>query len=439
MKTLIHKPIWALSFLCLATCLFLASCGSDSDYMSPVTGGGTGGGGNYGGGTGSGGTDGGGTGGNTSGSAPCENGSAGGFPCMGIDLVDRVTLQEMSSGEANDVWGWVDPMDGAEYALVGLQNGTGFVRLDAEGQGTYLGKLPTATQNSIWRDIKVYGNHAFIVAEASNHGMQIFDLTRLRGQTSASTYDADAVYNGIGNAHNVVINEDIGYAYPVGTDRNDTYQGGVHFVDVSNPESPSPGGGYGGSGYTHDAQVITYNGPDQVYLGREIFVGANENEVVFVDITDKSNPQFISSVTYADIGYTHQGWFTEDHRFFLLGDELDETGPTGYRSRTIVFNVSNLDNPVNHYEYQGPTNAIDHNGYVLGDKFYLANYTAGVRIIDISNIAQRSMTELAYFDTHPTSDNAQFNGVWSVYPYLPSGFILVNDIEQGLFILKESN
>ena len=99
--------------------------------------------------------------------------------------------------------------------------------------------------------------------------------------------------------------------------------------------------------------------------------------------------------------------------------------------------MSNLDNPTVHFEYQGPTNATDHNGYVKGDKFFLANYTAGIRIINIANISQRQFTEEAFFDTHPESDNSQTTGVWSVYPYLPSGFILANDTQRGLFILKQ--
>ena len=429
MMKLLRKPIWALSFLCIASCLFLGSCSSESDDTPPTTGGEE-----TGGDTGEG--NGGGTDTNTSGSFPCEGGMANGFPCQGIDLIDRVTLTEMSADFANDVWGWVDPIDGTEYALVGLTNGTAFVRLDSEGKPTYLGKLPTATSSSTWRDIKVYGDFAFVVAEANNHGMQIFDLKRLRGVDSPVTFDEDSRYTGIGSAHNVVINEDVGYAYPVGSD-NTAFGGGVDFVDISDPLNPIGEGGYGESGYTHDAQVVTYQGPDTAYQGREIFIGSNENEVVIVDITDKSNPQLISSVDYTDVRYTHQGWLTEDHRFFLLGDELDESS-AGYRSRTLVFNFSNLDNPSLLFEYQGPTNAIDHNGYVKGDKFYLANYTAGMRILDISGLNQRNMTEVAYFDTHPTSDNTTFNGVWSVYPYLPSGFILVNDIEQGLFIVKET-
>ena len=91
--------------------------------------------------------------------------------------------------------------------------------------------------------------------------------------------------------------------------------------------------------------MITYNGPDTDYTGQEILIGSNENEVVIVDITDKTNPTRISTIDYANIGYTHQGWFTEDFRYFILGDELDERN-FGINTRNIIFDFSDLDNPI---------------------------------------------------------------------------------------------
>jgi len=89
--------------------------------------------------------------------------------------------------------------------------------------------------------------------------------------------------------------------------------------------------------------------------------------------------------------------------------------------------------------YTGPTAAIDHNGYVKGNTFFLANYKAGVRMIDVSNIADKQMNEISFFDTVPNSDSADFEGVWSVYPFFESGNIVISDIQRGLFIIKKSN
>ena len=369
---------------------------------------------------------------------PCENGRAGIYPCSGYDLLGHLDLAAFSASSGNDVWGWTDTTTGREYVLMGLDNGTAFVDITDTENLIYLGKLPTATGPSAWRDIKVYQDHAFIGAEASGHGMQVFDLTRLRTVNNPpQQFTADFRYTGFGNSHNIVINETTGYAYAVGTNRGDAYNGGAHFIDINDPKNPVLAGGYGDNGYTHDAQVVTYNGPDPDYTGREIFIGANEDQVALVDVTDKANPVTISTLTYANLGYTHQGWFTEDQRFFILGDELDELND-GFRSRTLVFDFEDLDNPVIHTTYLGPTSAIDHNGYVKGTEFYLANYTAGVRILDISAIEGQTLTEVGYFDSYPPNNTAQFDGVWSVYPYFSSGKVVISDISSGLFIIQKS-
>lgn len=374
-----------------------------------------------------------------SGFTPCTDGLAGTYPCNGYDLLAQLSLSEMSAASGNDIWGWTDPMDNKEYALVGLDNGTAFVDITDTENLIYLGKLPTPTSASPWRDVKVFQDHAFIGAEANGHGMQVFDLTKLRNVSNPPVeFSEDAVYTGFGNSHNIVINEDTGFAYPVGTARNDAFNGGVHFVDISDPLNPLAAGGYGASGYTHDAQVVSYNGPDTDYSGREILIGSNEAFVVIVDVTDKSNPVQISQLQYPNLRYTHQGWFTIDQRYFILGDELDEVD-IGFNSRTLVFDFSDLDNPVFHATYSGPTSAIDHNGYVLGNQFFLANYTAGVRVVDISDIASGSLDEVGFFDTYPSNNTAAFEGVWSIYPYFSSGKVIVNDINSGLFVISASN
>ncbi|NNC49917.1 MAG: choice-of-anchor B family protein [Flaviramulus sp.] len=370
--------------------------------------------------------------------ATCENGFADIYPCQDYDLMSIVPYSTFGASDGNDSWGWTDTTTGKEYALLATNNSTAFIDISDPINPIYLGKLPTATVSSSWRDVKVYNNHAFIVSEASNHGMQVFDLTRLRNVPNIpETFTADTHYTGFGSAHNIVINETSGYAYIVGTSRNGTYAGGPLFINIQNPLSPVDEGGFGAGGYSHDAQVVTYNGPDNDYTGREILIGSNENEVVIVDVTDKANPTPISTISYANVAYAHQGWFTEDMNYFILGDELDELN-TGINTRTLVFNFSDLDNPTFHMQYLGDSQAIDHNGYVLGNLFFQANYRAGVRIIDISQIANSTMTEIGYFDTYPQNNSANFNGAWNVYPYFPSGNIIISDMQRGLFVIRKS-
>ena len=375
----------------------------------------------------------------------CENGFAGQYPCNDYDLLAHFSLEQLGltseDASGNDCWGWTDLRTGKEYALMGTNESVVFIDVTNPQESVILGTLKARTENSVWRDIKTFGSAAYIVSEAENHGMQVFNLGRLANVTNPPVeFTADGEYTAFGNAHNIVINEETGFGYAVGTK---TFDGGPHFIDINNPFNPLEAGGYAENDYSHDAQVVTYNGPDLDYTDKEILITSNgedkgTNEVVILDVTNKENPQLISTIQYPNQGFTHQGWFTEDLRYFLLGDELDEVR-SGVNSRTIIFDFTDLDNPQLHFEYEGPTPAIDHNGYVKDNLFYLANYTAGVRIIDITDIENKNISEVGFFDTFPENDNTSFNGAWSVYPYFKSGNIIVSDADNGFFLIRKSN
>ncbi|TCI93219.1 choice-of-anchor B family protein [Tenacibaculum sp. M341] len=371
----------------------------------------------------------------------CVNGFAGSYPCNDYDLmavIDNATLAGSASSSGSDIWGWTDATTSKEYAIICMSNTTAFVDVTDPINPVFLGRLNSSAGSNSWRDAKVYGNYVYIVADnVGSHGMQVFDLTKLRNVTSPVNFTADTVYTGVGSCHNIVINESKGMAYLVGC--RSANGGGPIFIDISDPLNPTSLGNYSGDGYSHDAQVVTYNGPDAEHAGKEIYIGSNENEVVVLDVTDKANVTKISSISYPQIGYTHQGWFTDNQEYFILGDETDEQS-FGFNTRTLIFDLRDLDNPVLSSTYTGETRAIDHNGYVKGNLYYMANYRAGIRVLDISNIsaATNSMDEVGFFDTYPSNDNASFNGAWSVYPYFASGNIIISDIERGLFIVRKS-
>lgn len=369
----------------------------------------------------------------------CTNGFAGIYPCDKVDLMAQMSFPQIGGNnttEGSSCWGWTDSLTGKEYAIMGCTTHTAFVDITNPSAPVYLGKLNSHNNtSSFWREMKVYNNHAYIVSEANGHGLQIFDLKRLRNVTTPQNFSADARYSGFGNCHTITVNESTGFAYCNGTS---FFQGGINALNLQNPLNPEFVLGYPNEGYTHDSQVIVYNGPDTTYQGRELFIGANQDKVVVVDVTNKSNPILVSSFTYSNTGYTHQGWFTPDQRYWILGDEIDELD-FGFNSRTIIIDMTDLDNPVLKGNYFGPTEAIDHNGYCKGNDFYLANYTAGLRIINTATITStNTMNEIGFFDTHPENNSAQFEGAWSTYPYFPSGTIIVSDINRGLFILRKN-
>ncbi len=362
----------------------------------------------------------------------CTDGDAGGFPCSGVDLRSRLPISAMDGTGGNDIWGWFDAQTGREYALMGLQNGTAFVDVTDPENPAFLGRLPTQTVASIWRDIKVYRDHAYIVADAAGaHGMQVFDLTRLRGVTAEQDWLPDVVYGDFQNAHNLAINEETGFAYAVGTD---TCGGGLHMIDLGDPGNPMFTGCHVVTPETHDSQCVVYQGPDANFAGREICINSNENHVGVADVTNKAGPVTISQSTYPQLGFVHQAWLTEDHRYLLVGDEFDEAD-FGVPTRTHVFDMSDLAIPVYLYPYEAETTSIDHNLYVLGNRVYQANYSAGLRVLEFGDLANEEIFEAAYFDTVPAGIAGDFDGAWSVYPYLPSGTILVSDGINGLFVL----
>ncbi|GMU64702.1 MAG: hypothetical protein AMXMBFR36_09760 [Acidobacteriota bacterium] len=371
----------------------------------------------------------------------CVGGMAGIYPCANVDLLEFMPLASIGGGSANDIWGWTDSQTGKEYAIVGRTNGTAFVDISTPTNSVYLGNLPSHTGSSTWRDIKVHADHAFIVSDFNGaHGMQVFDLTRLRSVASPPvTFTEDAWYNQINSAHNIAINEATGFAFIVGgSGGGNTCAGGLHMVNIQNPTGPTFAGCYSADGYTHDTQCVTYDGPDAAHVGKEVCFSSNEDTVTIVDVTNKAAPQQLSRTEYAGSAYTHQGWLTEDHRYFLVDDELDEQD-FGHNTWTYVWDVSNLDGPVLLGHFTSPTPAIDHNLYVRGSYVFQANYRSGLRILRLDDPAQAQLTQVGFFDTYPSNDNASFSGAWSVYPYFESGVVIVSSIGEGLFVLQPTS
>lgn len=380
--------------------------------------------------------------------ARCEGGAADGYPCDGVDLVGFLPRTELGSGvgvpRLNDLWGWTDPSTDRNYGLVGRTDGVVFVDVTDPTEPRSIGFLASRTGVSTWRDIKVYDDHAFIVADGiPGHGMQVFDLTRLRGVDEFQTFNADLVYDRVSAVHNIAINEETGFAYAVGSNSGgDTCGGGLHMIDVRSPRGPTfagcyarTGTGRAGTGYTHDVQCVMYDGPDTEHRGREICIASNETAVVIVDVTDKSSPIFLSAASYPGAAYVHQGWLTEDQAYFLQNDELDEATGVVANTRLLVWDVRDLDDPRLAREILGSTNAIDHNLYVRGDRAYWSSYTAGLRVLDVADGGNPA--ERWFFDTVPTSDNPKsFDGSWSNYPWFDNGIILVSSAQEGLFILQ---
>lgn len=383
------------------------------------------------------------------GQVDCTDNEAAQFACMDVDMVSFLSVKDLGADRGigvNDIWGWTDPQTNREYALVGRTDGTSFVDITNASNPVFLGDLPKTpgSRTAVWRDIKVYKDHAYIVADgAMNHGMQVFDLRQLRDvQDAPVTFEPTAFYDQIASAHNIVINEETGFAYSVGgSGGGTTCGGGLHMINIQEPANPTFAGcfadittGRRKTGYSHDAQCVVYHGPDTEHQGKEICIGSNETMMSIADVTDKEAPVALSATSYPNVAYTHQGWLSEDQAFFFMNDEGDEPRNLVEGTRTLVWDVSDLDDPILVKEYIAETTTTDHNLYVRGNLMYQSNYGSGLRILDVSNPAEPK--EVGYFDTTPYEGGA---GSWSNYPYFESGAIIVTSMKEGLFVLKKKD
>ncbi|KAJ7718245.1 hypothetical protein B0H16DRAFT_1609493 [Mycena metata] len=401
---------------------------------------------------------------------PCVGGYAGTdadntYSCNNLDLYSFTPHADLGSKTnfGNDIWGWTHAEEGGvtrEFALVGESDGTAFAEVLPSGQIAYLGRLGTQSVNSTWRDIKVIGNYAYIGSEALDHGVQVFDLTKLldaslldQPQEFSIHTDLAALYDSlpVGSSHNIVAHETKKLIIAVGSmPRNDSCAAGLIFIDVSDPTNPTNAGCASADGYVHHAQCLVYQGPHTEYVGTDVCYAFNEDSFTIYNVTDTKDPLIISTTPYYGVSYSHQGWVVDERNqeYLLLDDELDEVFQRGWANNshtvTYIWDIKNLEQPVLTGHYSSPVKSIDHNLYVHNGWAYEANYGSGLRVVDVSSVARDptggSFSEVAFFDVHPEDDDeggeATFTGSWSVYPYFPSGYILINSIERGLFVVK---
>jgi choice-of-anchor B domain-containing protein len=350
------------------------------------------------------------------------------FPSSGVQLMSWLTLGDFGSHTSgNDCWGYTSP-SGREYAIMGLSGGTGFVEITDPTNPVILTVIAGPT--SLWRDIKTYQNYAYAVSEGGN-GIQVMNLANI--DAGSVTHVRDVTVGGNTTAtHNVAINEDTGFLYRCGGSGE-----GIRIYDLAIPSNPAFVASWPDR-YVHDAQIVVMAaGP---WAGREIAFlcsgfngGFDQTGIDILDVTNKASIQLLARYIYPGGEYSHQAWLTPDQQYLILNDELDE-GRQGIPTTSKVIDVSNLTAPVEVTEFTNGHPAIGHNLYTLGNLCFEANYTSGLRVFDISN--PLAATEVAFFDTAPASDAASFNGLWSNYPYFPSGTVIGSDLESGLFVWR---
>lgn len=385
----------------------------------------------------------------------CVQGFAGQFPCRNVDFLAQISLNQFASqpGSASNVWGFVDLNDNREYAVIGLRNGTSVVEVTDPVNPRQVATIPGL--ESAWREVKIYQAFhvptnrfrafAYITTEASNAGLQVINLGGLPANVTLATTLFDtatqhtAYISNIDYSTNMALPGAEAFLWLAGSNVGN---GSWRVYSLANPAQPqfirqAPGG----SQYVHDATSLLITDERttqcaQAHNPCEIYVDFNENTVDLWDVTDKTVPVRLSSTTYSDASYTHSGWPTTDQRRIFVHDETEEI-QRGLFTQIYTMNVDDLLNPFIVASYQGPDTTTDHNGYTKGSLLYVSHYRRGLVVFDVS--VPEALREVAHFDTFlaPAANAAGTDGAWGVYPFFPSGTVVVSDISNGLFVLRD--
>ena len=390
---------------------------------------------------------------------PCTNGTAAGLPCANVDLLSHVGLQDVSGNPpaGNDIWGFVDLNTGREYAIVGFSLGTAVFDVTDATNPREVGFIDG--QSAVWRDIKVYqyfdaaagrfNAYAYVTTDGSTDGLFVIDLTGLPHSIRRVNYASDII-----SAHNVyATNTDYSTGLSVTGETptlivagsnlgSGAQRGRFRNYSLADPTAPEFIAGGTGTGYMHDAAsiIITDSRKDTQCVNAgdycEVLLDFNENQIELWDITIPTSPVLLNTggTSYSNVRYVHSGWWSEDRLTVFVHDELDERD-RGLQTTLRAFSVADLRNPVQQGTWTGPTPAIDHNGFVRGNRYYMSNYTRGLTVLDITDPS--APQAVGRLDTYPGSDSTMFNGAWGAYPFFYSGNVAISDIDSGFYMAAD--
>ena len=318
------------------------------------------------------------------------------------------------NNDLSDVWGYVN--DSGEYALVGVYNGISVVDVTNPYDPVELGFFNGP--ESIWRDLKTWGDYLYCINDEDGDGgagLQILNLEELINGVSNPTY-IENMSLGFETAHNIYIDEN-GVLYVFGA--NYGIGGALMYDLVANPENP-PLLGVFNDYYLHDGMA----------RGDTLWGGAINNGVfTVIDVSDKQNPEIIGSQATPN-NFSHNCWISDDGDYLFTTDEVSGAYVAAYD----VSNLNDIEEVDRIQAWSPQTNVIPHNTHVDGDFIVTSYYADGVSVVDVSNPS--NMVEVGYYDTSEDYLGGGFNGAWGAYPWLPSGNILVTDIETGLYVLE---
>ena len=366
----------------------------------------------------------------------CAGGLAGPYPCKSVDQASHVPMADLSresSVSVSTVLGWRHEASGREFALILLTREVSFVEVTDPEDPEPLGEFRRDGLAQLG-SIAVYRDHLY-VAVSTNEGpsLDIVDLTRLLTADGPSTrIPADASYP-LRIFGRLSIVPETGHAFLTA---NVPSPFSIVGLDLSgDPEAPEeiltwdPG-----PPYARQIECVLYHGPDSRFTGHEVCIGAAPRRTLVIYDVTPEHPVKLSRTFYKRYNNPWHATFTSDHRYVLLSDSHDEHNP-GFRTRTFLFNISSLTAPSYFASYDGPTRGRDLHIEVRGRYAFLANASAGLRVLDLRQIAKGRLREVGFFDVEPENASANWFGAVSL-DVLPSGTVIVGSLNEGLYVLK---
>ncbi|MGQ0720311.1 MAG: choice-of-anchor B family protein [Candidatus Eiseniibacteriota bacterium] len=307
----------------------------------------------------------------------------------------------------SDVWGYTAP-NGAEYALLGTWNGVAVINVSDPSQPYQTGFVPGA--NSLWRQVKTYQHWAYVTNESSG-GLGIIDLSDPENPVQR------APYTGFARAHNLFIDETTARCYIVGSNLG---VGGIRILSLADPEHPVEVGSWEVL-YVHDVMVRA----DRAYCSA-IYAA----QLIMLNVANPAAiPAPLGTISNYISAFTHSAWPTDDNQYVMTTDEV-----TGASVR--MWDVSNLPASSQTDAYRPNPSGSPHNVFIDGDLAFVSHYTAGVRVLDVTN--PHAMQEMGWYDTYPATNGAGFEGCWGVFPYFGTNpdLFVASDIQTGLWVFE---
>ena len=323
----------------------------------------------------------------------------------------------------NEVWGLV--VNEREFAVIGSTSGTHIFDVTDPVNSEQVQFIPGAAVGTqiIHRDYHDRDGFLYAVSDEGNSTLQIIDIKQLP-DAAPVVYDSNEL---IKTAHNIFIDENLNklYACNVRSASSGWNASSLVIFDIENPINP--------------VQLINYEVPatgagvhDMWVKNDTAFLNNGGDGLFVVDFTDLTSPQIIGSLTdYTDKGYNHSGWPTADMKTYIMADE-----DWGYDMKGLdISDLSEITEKTTFSSEIHP-NSIAHNQLIKDNYVYVSSYHDGLQVYDISD--QENPTKVASFSTYLMDDHDSYRGAWGVYPFLPSGNILVSDMQYGLYVLAPS-